>query len=249
MLLDNFPKIPWINLDKSVARRKYMESLLKWYGLQNMRIKAVDGTNYLNPEVKRYCMPNPKLSQAENACTCSHLLALQHFVTKMDDEKVIIFEDDVAFDFLNLIPFNWSNFENNLPKDYDVIQLAISTNNIVVDNTLIKTTPASKYYCSTAYLITRNAAIKILEKYFSRTRGKFLLSGHIYVTADAILADTGNTYSIPIFSYKTTDSTVHPNHLKTHARSRNQQLLLWKNFSENFKDEDLNTYFDTYVKN
>lgn len=249
MLLDNFPTVLWINLDKSVARRKYMENLLKWYGLKNIRIKAVNGTNYLNPEIKQYCLPNPKLSQAENACTCSHLMALQYFVTKMEDEKVIIFEDDVSFDFLNLIPFNWSDFEKKIPQDYDIIQLAISTNNINIDNILVKTNPLSKYYCSTAYLITRNAAIKIIDKYYSHIRKKFLLSSSIYATADAIIANTGNTFSIPIFSYKTTDSTIHPNHLKTHAKSRAQQLLVWKNFSENFKEGDLDAYFNLYANN
>lgn len=248
MILDNFPKVLWINLDKSVARRKYMENLLKWYNLDNHRICAVDGTKHINPDLKRYCISNPKLSPAENACTCSHLLAMQYFVDNMDDDRVIIFEDDVSFDFLNIIPFSWSELEKNFPKNYDIIQLAISTNKINVDNILVKTTPELKYYCSTAYLITKDAAKKILKQYYYRTYGKFNLSVQKYATADSILTSVGHTYSIPIFSYKSTDSTIHPNHLAIHKRSRDQQLILWKNFSENLKEGDLKKYFEEFNK-
>ncbi len=90
------------------------------------------------------------------------------------------------------------------------------------------TTPTSRYYCSTAYLVCKNAAIEIIAKYWDPSISKYNLAAHHYVTADAMIADSGATYSIPIFTYQITNSTIHPHHLALHKKSRLQQTLMWQ---------------------
>jgi GR25 family glycosyltransferase involved in LPS biosynthesis len=228
MILNNFPKVLWINLDKSINRRKYMESLLSFYIINNQRITAINGTN-LNSEFDNVCIPNKKLSRAENACTCSHLKAMEYFINNMNDDKIIIFEDDVSFDFLDMIPYNWSDFEKKLPNDYQVIQLAITYENGPIDCVLIKTDPSTKYYCSAAYMITREGAKNLLSRYRSTVDNKFDLSIQEFATADSMISSSGSTYSIPIFTYKTSESTIHPKHSYIHNKSKSQQLIMWKN--------------------
>ncbi|XWV24516.1 glycosyl transferase family protein [Tupanvirus deep ocean] len=245
MILDGFPKVLWINLDRSRKRALYMEELLSQHGIINTRIKAVDGVDIRDPELNSICYINRRLTRTENACTCSHIKALKYFVESMEDECVVIFEDDVSFEFLPLIPFDWPELMKNLPKDYEVIQLAITHENGDISNVLVKTDPSMKYYCSAAYLITKTGAKKLLDRYYSQEYGKIILYSQEHATADSMLLSTGATYSIPIFTYHTTESTIHPWHLKSHNKSKNQQLELWKNV----RKTNPNNHSPNYMKN
>ena len=227
MILDNFPKVLWINLEQSVDRRKYMEELFNSRGINHTRISAISGLDKINPELNAFCKMNLGLKPVENACTCSHLKALKYFVEKMTDDKIIIFEDDVSFEFLEYIPFNWSELEKKFPENYTVIQLAIFTKQTIT-NDLVKFDRKKPYYCTTAYLITRTAAKKILQHYFSKSSKKFDLSNKYFPVADFVMYILPNTYSIPIFTYLGVDSTIQPAYLDIHRASKQQQLDLWK---------------------
>lgn len=246
MYLDSFPKVLWINLNKSIKRRIYMENLLRQHNFNAIRIEAIDGTNRYNPKLNNICITNPNHSFAENACTCSHLLAMKYFIENMDDDKVIIFEDDVSFEFLEYIPYNWSEFEKHLPDNYEIIQLAITHEKNKIYDYLIKFNTDLFYYCSVAYLITRSCAFKILNQYYSNQYHKFDLLHKIHVTADAIITKTCNTYCIPIFTYQTTDSIIHPKHLYNHRISKAKQLEMWKKTYYHLDTFDLNEYFSKF---
>jgi len=228
MQLDNFPKVLWINLNHSIKRREYMEKLLNEHNLENTRIEAVNGFNPI--ELNAKCIPNKNYTSGENACTVSHMMAMQYFVNNIDDDSIVIFEDDVSFDFLSLIPFNWSNLITKLPIDCDVVQLAV-THETSITPDLVRNLPTLKYYGSVAYLINKSAANQILKQYLDATTNLIDLSNKIHVTADSIITNTVTTYSIPIFTYKTSDSIIHPNHLYIHQRAKSEQLHMWKNFN------------------
>lgn len=258
MLLDNFPKILWINLYRSQKRREYMESLLNKHNLINTRISAVDGKAILDrlsskhiydKEFNEICIQNIKWTSVENACTCSHIKALKYFVDNIPDDKVIIFEDDISFEFLKLIPFNWSELEANFPENFDVIQLAITYEKGSIGNLLIKTNPSMNYFCSAAYLVTKTGAKKLVEKYYNSDVNKIDLSTKEFVTADSMISSTGHTYSIPIFTYQTTESTIHPRHLYNHSRTKTQQYKLWKSIDDHPELFNKADYFAKFEKN
>lgn len=217
MFLDNFPKVVWINLERCVERKNIMEDLLKSHNIENIRIDAIDGNNN---DLYSICIPNSKLSLAENACTCSHLKALKYFVDQTSEDRIIIFEDDVSFEFLEYIPYNWSVFEEKLPDDYEIVQLAVSRLRGIDAPHLVKVTSEMGYYCSAAYLIKRNAAIKLIKKYYCD--GVINLNIQKYATADSMITGVDFCYSIPIFTYQTTHSIIHPSHLYIHKMSKYQ---------------------------
>lgn len=230
MKLNNFPKVLWINLDKSKDRCEYMEYLLKVYKLNHQRIEGIDGTRSCHQDLENICQPNVKLTPAENACTCSHLKAMKYFLEETDEDQVVIFEDDVSFDFLQYIPYDWSDLMNQLPECYGVIHLAItSETNQNITRELVKTTSSTKYYCSTAYMIKRDAAEKIINEYYSKEENRFILKNKTNATADAIITNTNSTYSIPIFTYQIGNSLIHPHHWYIHYNSKMKQLAMWKN--------------------
>lgn len=227
MLLDNFPIILWINLEKSENRRDYMEKLLVQYKLKNIRINAIDGRN--KKMLNSICIPNTKISSLVNACTCSHLVALKYFIEKTDEKQVIIFEDDVSFEFLPMIPFNWQDLVQTLPEDFEVIQLAISSDSQTdIMPYLVKTSYDMRYYSSNAYLITRSGATKILHKFWLDDKINLRQFNASDIAADAIICNTNATYSIPIFTYLATESIIHPNHIFMHKRSKLIQYKMWE---------------------
>ena len=180
----------------------------------------------MDAEYRSTCIPNRNYHAKENACTCSHLKALKYFIEKMTDEKIIVFEDDISFEFLEYVPFNWSQLVNiTLPKNYNVVQLATSGENISLDLTEINAD--SKSYGTIAYLITRAAATQLLDKYYSKRFNRFVLANEKWITADSALYSLPHTYRIPIFTYTNMDSTIHNIHLQKHAASKKNQLELW----------------------
>ena len=246
MILDNFPKVLWINMDKSVDRRKYMQQLLDSYKINHTRISSINGIDRPMTELQLYCRSNKKLLPSENACTASHFKALKYFIENTTEDKIIIFEDDVSFEFLQYIPFNWSQLEKKFPPNYSVIQLAISTWGGAVSNILVKYTKEKKYYCTAAYLITRKAAIELVDKYFSKTYFKLDLSNTANATSDTAIYSVPNTFSIPIFTYRAYDSTIHASHLNAHIISKNQQLSNWKLYGSKM---NVPFYFSKFEKN
>lgn len=227
MILDGFPRVLWINLQRSKDRYQIMSDLCKSYNLQNHRIEAVDGLGAW-AHLERYVVPNPTLTKKETACSISHLSAIMYFLHKMTDPYVVIFEDDVSFEFLQYIPYNWSTFMNSLPNDWQVVQLSVSELEPISDINLIRTQEGDGRYCSAAYLINREGAKNILDQYFSPRVNKYVLYGKYHPTSDQIICHTVPTYSIPIFTYHNNSSTIHPEHLVYHIASKDHQQKVWE---------------------
>ena len=246
MILNNFPHILWINLEKSEERRNKIIDLLNQYQLKNTRIIAIDGSNEI--ELNSKCIINSNLTCYENACSTSHLTAMKYFIDNISDEEIIIFEDDVSFEFLEYIPFNWDEFYNKLPVNYKIIQLSVTRVTGIVNPILIKTHTNMNYYSATAYLIKKSIAIEIVNKFYSFEENKFNLSNEFYKTstADGIISNTNYTYTIPIFTYQTTDSTIHQSHLGFQNNSKLQQLNLWKRLKKTKFDHE--KYFSLFPK-
>lgn len=226
MILDNFPKVLWINLDQSLDRREYMNNLLNDYELNHQRVKAIDGKK----SIDHLCITSPNITKKEAACSVSHLLTI-HLFLSMYNPYVIIFEDDVSFEFLKHIPYNWSDLIKSLPKDWQVVQLAVSELVPTIDLKLTRNKPNDGRYCSSAYLINKSGAQSIISQYYHPTLSKYVLKHKYMPTADNIICNSCICYSIPIFSYLTESSTIHDKHLSYHKTSKDHQLSLWKSIS------------------
>ena len=245
MILDNFPKVLWINLDRSNDRRQYMENLLEEYDLTGVRIQAIDGQN--KQELDDYCRKTDEMSDLENACSCSHIKAIVHFYDNMVDDYVLIVEDDVSFEFLKYIPYDWSEFYDNLPKNFSTVQLAISRmGGRLVTDSLVKIHSNSRYFCAGAYLLSRWGAKEILDKYYPDRSIKLDLYRKSRVVADLMILNVDDVYSFPIFTYKTSESTIHPEDLPLQNRSKNQQLIMWQSRYENRSNFDKEKFFEHF---
>lgn len=89
----------YINLDRSLVRRQFMEAQSAQLGLNLWRIPAVDGTNLSPTEVLSYQpanSPRRRLTCGEIACFLSHREAWKR-IASGDTRYGAIFEDDVHF--------------------------------------------------------------------------------------------------------------------------------------------------------
>ena len=230
MILDNFPQILWINLDRSIARREHMEKLLTDYNLTHQRIQATDGKNDRRGLLE-LCRINPKLTLLENAVTCSHLRAVKYFLEETQEDRIVIMEDDVSFEYLKYIPFDWSEVESCFPANYSIIQLASSKAKTIYPR---KIDQPRKLPCAAAYLISRNGAQEIVSKCYDSQLNKFDLSkfSREYAVADALIYNVKVAWSVPIFTYQANDSVVHPKFVDHHVKRKNLITRLWKGFAK-----------------
>jgi len=232
----------FINMDKHVNRRNYMESQLNKISTDFHRVKGFNGykiTNIEQDTVEGVKFRNfyPEMSKAEIGCTISHILAIKE-AYKSGKNIAMICEDDIMFDTCSLVP-NMKDVVDKAPADWSILQLCISG---TMDGSLAKiyqTIPKfpnisyvkrnfpKEYFWSTAcYLINRAGMEKILSV-VEQEQGvisiKPVQSNPVYPTygsADVYLLDVANTYSVlpSLFAANNTEleSTIHPDHTPSH---------------------------------
>ena len=124
-------KIYWINMNKSINRRIWMENQFKKFNvLYNERIKAIDGKkmNYNNLIIEDI----NKYKNSEIACTLSHLKAIKKAYDN-NDEICYVMEDDISLDLINNWKITIDVVLKQIPKDWEIINLSLSSPNILED--------------------------------------------------------------------------------------------------------------------
>lgn len=123
-----FP-IYYINLDRSLDRRIFMENQFRKCNISNYtRVPAVDGKELTRADP--WCLYRglkilneyPQLNNGEIGCVMSHLLAIQ---TAFDagDEISVIMEDDCLFTTMAFWKKPLPDIIKNAPADWEILQL------------------------------------------------------------------------------------------------------------------------------
>lgn len=160
----------YINLDRSLNRKKFMEAQFGRYNITNYkRISGVDGkqlNNILKDNINGTSFTNNYLDLTKNevGCLLSHLKAIK---TAYDNnlDQVLILEDDCSLDLM----FFWKDDKitsllNKLNKpDWEIFQLY--TGNCIDLNSKNCTLQSGKKDCwgCVAYLINRKGMEKIIN--------------------------------------------------------------------------------------
>jgi len=198
----------WINLNKATDRRLFMENQFKKRNVNNHRISA-----YTPNDLNSILIDNPpyncgypeciqngcKNCPIEFAVLCSHMKAIQEGY-KSNAPFFIVCEDDIGFPFE--IDFNkMINSINMISNEIDIIQMMVITENhtnVFYYNFYKKGIMFIRYNPITPsaafYLISRNGAKKLLDKYFDSTTNKFNFQKSNYLKlADVLIFQSVNT--------------------------------------------------------
>ena len=247
----------WINMERSLDRRKFMESQFFKYGIENYRIsaetpetiKAHDYTIIRNADSMDCTTPE------EIACILSHLKAIQQGYDDGcvgdggcddggEDAYFCVLEDDITL--LNIDFGKILNYINKKKEgvgdvaDVEVLQLYTSSHPVVIQlynecflkngdggNVIVKRTES--YPGAVYYLVSRKAARKILDAYVV-SKNKYDLSYSSWTAADNIIYAPVSSYVIT-YPVAITDiafgSTLHPEHLPNHENCNNIIRHIW----------------------
>lgn len=228
--LDGVDIVYWINLDRSIERKKNMVEMFEdevFVNIPNKRIKAYDGKRDPESVFNKLTLTSKKQTDTEYACLLSHLESIRAF-NESSYNVALIFEDDASLEFKKYWNKSVKEIIANAPPDWDIILLTYiyGVNKINNFNTSWDNSPMydrvfnGNYSSSLSYLINKKGSNKIVNNY---KNGKYNLSLKYANVADVYLYNLTNTYAYkyPYFIYKTeNDSTIHPDHISYHNASK-----------------------------
>jgi hypothetical protein len=237
--------IYYLNMDDQPDRREFMEKQFEYWEISNYeRISAYDGRDDDLGDIIQGRYPDT-MSSGEIGCVTSHLKALKHYLDTSDSPYAVIMEDDCLLETVKYWNFTWNDFYANVPYDWDVIQIAI----ICTGDIHVKLHKRFVNDFSTAcYIITRHHAEKLVRLHCRGDKYKLDNGVKPRPVADDLIYNSGNTFSIPLFLYKTElGSSIHPEHIDYFHRGNYQaQIGFWQQNGANIDIRDYMSY-DPYL--
>lgn len=227
--LQNFPPIYYISLKDSTERQSAFEYQFISNGITNINmIEAYDG-RYTD-----FCKENDivdgvyfdNMNSGEIGTTISHLKAIFSWYHNSDSEYAIFFEDDMSIETANYWNFTWQEFVQELPEDWNVIQLSLIKPEIEENDMRLNYRHWDINWSAGSYLIKRTYAKKLIDWYLNDK--KYLLKIEYnketipYVETTLFTPAIRTAYTIPLF-FERIDfvSTFHKHFLKeTHKNSQ-----------------------------
>ena len=233
LLINNIHKIVWINLDKSIDRKKNMEHILQNINIQNERFSALDGSIIQNVNEKYFCCLNentyPNFSNKEYAILATHLNVINHCCNYEDNNIYLIMEDDISYDFIKYWNKDIGTIINECPDDWEIIMLSYFSLNI---NYKELYNNWNNEWSGAAYLLNTKKVrnkIELLQKKNDEYNKNYENNG-IYdykwicnkddlMVADNYIFSKFKTYvyKYPYFTFpNNNDSTLHDDHIHYH---------------------------------
>ena len=243
----------YINMDRSVDRREFMENQFKLFDINSLvRIRGVPGNS---PPPQRgdnnlfgaygdisYAIEHTDLSPSEVGCTLSHLLAIET-AYENNEHVALILEDDVS---LSLVPF-WdgklSDIIANAPIDWEIIQLYCTHPRKDVTSSFTLHDVDNPCHGTTAYLINRKGmgrvlgTIKVPNLKF-HIRKEYAPRG----VSDQLVYAIARTYILhkSLFTpvNHTLSSTIHIEHGDTHRKRARDVIEEYLKYNRNLLSLD-----------
>jgi hypothetical protein len=252
--LEYLPPVYYINLDHRVDRREYIESQFDYWSIKNY--KRISASKYLPEKYKEWkdIVIEKEILECKSlmSCALNHIETIVNWYDRNSSKTCIIMEDDLSLHNIEYWNFDWDYFQNNLPENWECIQLYFCRTDYVP--MFLHKREYNTSYSAACYLINRSYAKKVKDLMYFDGKYKLTLKDGSYqkkyektdIIADANLFDIGITYSIPLFSLNvdiTNDSEQ--NIFGTNpidVKSTNLINNWWKNEHHKFSLEDFFTY-------
>jgi GR25 family glycosyltransferase involved in LPS biosynthesis len=222
--------ILWINLERSVNRKDYMENLLSNINVPNMRINAIDGRNENIKNMIKTNFEKENITNYEIACCLSHIKAINH-LNNIDGDYFIICEDDILFNNLILFNIDLDAIISNGPN-FDILiinKTYYSRIENMYENWNSSFTKGPDYHIAGTgcYIISRNGINKTINNTLFIDDENFIFnSNKNFDVADKYIYKDLETY---VYKYNfcgnnDEESTIHSDHIENHIKSSNFQI-------------------------
>jgi len=238
--IKDFPETYYINLDDQPERAEYMEYQFSYWNIKNYtRVSAYDGRGDKDLRGLIEGTYPEGMKSAEIGCVTSHLKAIKTWLKASTDEYFVIMEDDCDLDVIKYWPFNWQEFYSKIPYDYDVVQCAVINHTQILIQLHHRFINDSSTAC---YVINRHHAKKLVRLHCHGKKYKLDQNIKPKAVADALIYNSGNTYSIPLFLYNINlGSTIDNENAREALISHD---ALWKFWKDQAKMTNWDKMFD-----
>lgn len=252
--LKGLQSVNYISIYESSERRRNLARQFKEYGIVDLRPYV-----YKRYEKGDYDIEGPfvdLMSPMSIGPTTSHLRAIKEWYENYDEEYAFFCEDDLSLETVEYWNFTWEDFINELPKNWEVVQLCLVTYEdiinkvrisdwqfIGVDSHLSFRSKTLNDWSAAAYVIKRSYAKKLIDEYYSSE--KFTLdikNTQLGPIVENILFERiGNSYCIPLFvedtknTKSTFSSSFNSNQGERHLESYYNTVNAWENYGK-YKD-------------
>jgi hypothetical protein len=268
--LKGLPKIYYFNLDERPDRREYTEEQYEKYKIKNYVRHSTSKYQHRNfEEWKDKLILNdiqlssrPNLHIIECSMTLSYLEFLKNWLETTNEKQILLMEDDYDLSYIDYWHFDWEYLMNNIPFDWDCIQLSFE-NNYTIPCFLH---PILQGHSMGAAVLNRNYVEKIvrvmsMDGKFDLTKrigsyGRTQLGSHPSLqdnnwrqpnmSFDYIMGHCGKTYCLPLLVQSDTIGSYSQNILREDFPSlyfTNKAVKLWwTKLRDRFSLEDFFIY-------
>lgn len=236
MKLQNFPPVYYVSLEESVDRQKHLEKQFKENGI----------VNYTPMIFKRFAECNDiihgpfvhTLNSSNKGASTSHLKSIKKWLIETNEPYAVFFEDDVSFETIKYWNFTWNDFMENLPSDWEAVQL------MWVRPHMVKVEFRERYeddWSATAFLLKRDYGQKLLNRFMMNDEEFNYDMGGIQPIVENVMFTSGRVYTIPLLIEETAlpstflnspefdPSLVINGQSQCHHGSQSAVLNWWKN--------------------
>ena len=244
--LKNLPPVHYINVEYCTERREILHQKFAQFGIENITGHIFQ--KYDNSQHEIISDYIDRLSIGSRGPVTSHLKAIKEWYDNTEEEVAFFCEDDLSMELVQYWNFTWDDFYNNLPNDWEIVQLAWLRDEF----DRFKIGFRNRCWCDwsgCAYIIKREFAKKLIDTYYYD--GKFHLDfngsdidvredwAKVPVIETIIFSPLGRVYGAPLF---TEDLSFLPSYLnpnteegknqpihKAHYDSYDNNLNWWRN--------------------
>ena len=206
--LDNLPSIYYVNLDNRIDRREYMENQFNFWNIKDF--KRISASKYLASKFDdwKHLISNKsnldfsyKIANIANFIT--HIEMIKDWLEQTDEKYFIMMEDDYDLSLIKHWNFDWNYLMNNIPYDWDCIQLGYESYDKI--NFFLHPKERATYFGPC--MINRSYAEKLIRLYFDGS--KYIIDNEkndlLHVNngvcngdVDYSICQNGKTYCIPL---------------------------------------------------
>ena len=242
------PPIYYFNLDQRKDRREYIENQFSMYGIKDF--SRVNSSRYsvenFDEWKSKVVMDKLKTKIWFLATLIDRMHGIIDWYNSNISETCLIVEDDICFEPVKYWNFDWKTFVDNLPCNWECIQLHIIGEKFI-QMSLSKWTRNN--HSTGCILINRSYAEKLIKLHYINDR--FILYSNYgynnwpeyhYQSVDFVLYQIGITYSIPIFTTNYNFLSDGYRNGKINHMSKNCDTLVldwWQNKSFNYDLDDI----------
>ncbi len=241
--LEGFPTVYYVSLEESLDRQSNLHNQFESYGVTDL--VPIISKRFHECDDKVYGEQLHILDGGTIGCVVSHIKAIKKWYDETDDDYAFFCEDDLSLEPVQYWNFTWNDFIEAIPEDAECVQLCCIRSS---QQEVLFRERTMYDWSVTAYIITRDYARKIIERYCDGDAYKLEIPGtNFYPMPETVMFyGMGKVYAVDLFveeqnlkSTFTETANIEGGNKDHHVDSYRYIIDWWKNNGSNCTIDNL----------